>query len=316
MKHTLQEIFAVIIITAVLFGLPVVIFQNGPWVSAANTPVIHLTGVMKSGVWTNQEVNGLNYWWETFHPATITLREDEEVILRLTSSDGTHSFYIPELDIGPIQVEAGYTQDVLLRANRAGVFTYYCITVCGDCHYFMQGTIIVEADAKELATSEANRDNSICSLHEQQDEFTSFVDRGKYLYTRTGCATCHGEEGKGGVYNVNYVSGFIPQLDNLADKMKVYWEEDADIIVQLLETEPNLLRLEDDPPIENYNRFIAQYLSIQNKIINGSPSIQKLDPNGPEPPLKMPAWEEQLSTEDINSILAYLITLFPWEEYE
>ncbi|MCH7612594.1 MAG: hypothetical protein IIB95_03900 [Candidatus Marinimicrobia bacterium] len=27
-------------------------------------------------------------------------------------------------------------------------------------------------------------------------------------------------------------------------------------------------------------------------------------------------WEERLTKEEINSILAYLITLFPWEEYE
>ena len=33
--------------------------------------VITLTGYAACGVWTTEEVNGLNYWWKEFKPAVI-----------------------------------------------------------------------------------------------------------------------------------------------------------------------------------------------------------------------------------------------------
>lgn len=315
MKRGIQEVLAVSMTITVLVGLPVIVFQNGPSNSSGNVRVIHLTGVMKSGVWTDEEVNGLNYWWKSFRPATITLRKGEEILLRLTSSDGTHSFYVPELGIGPIQIEAGHTKEILLKANHVGEFTYYCTTVCGECHYFMRGIVRVVRNTTDIVLSDT-KISSECILHDPPENFTSFVAKGEYLYTYKGCVACHGDKGKGGVNNPNYVNEFVPHLDNLADKMKIYWEEDADTIIKLFESNVDFMSLEDEPPIDNYSRFLAQYQSISNKILNGSPVVQKLDTEKPEPPLTMPAWEEQLSENDINSILAYLISLYPWDEYE
>lgn len=315
MKRGLQELLAVGTTITVLVGLPVGIFQNGPWLAKGATRVIHLTGVMKNGVWTDEEVTGLDYWWKTFHPATIVLREGEEVLLRLSSSDGTHGFYLPELNLGPIQVESGHTVEVPFHATSAGNYTYYCTLVCGECHYFMRGTVRVLAASEKIVPHAENADLS-CEFHNPPDSFSSFIDRGGYLYTRKGCVACHGDKGKGGIYNPNYVNKFVPQLDNLADKMKIYWKEDADIIINHLEANADLENLEEDPPIDNYSRFLAQYSSIRNKILNGSALLQMANPDGPRPPLHMPAWEEQLSSKDINAILAYLISQFPWGELE
>ena len=33
--------------------------------------VINITGVGARGAWTLETVNGLNYWWKSFEPATI-----------------------------------------------------------------------------------------------------------------------------------------------------------------------------------------------------------------------------------------------------
>ncbi|MFQ6113903.1 MAG: c-type cytochrome, partial [bacterium] len=256
MKRGLQEVLATGITISLLIGLPVIVFQNGPWVAKGSTRVIHLTGVMKNGVWTKEEVTGLNYWWKTFHPAKIILREGEEVLLRLSSSDGTHGFYVPELNLGPIQVESGHTVEVWLRADHAGKYTYYCTLVCGECHYYMRGTIEVFA-ANETFTSYVENADLSCKFHNLPGKFSSIIERGKYLYKRKGCVTCHGEDGKGGVYDPNYVSKFVPRLDILADKMKIYWEEDAEIIIKLLESNTDLESVEDDPPIDSYSRFLA-----------------------------------------------------------
>jgi len=45
------------------------------------------------------------------------------------------------------------------------------------------------------------------------------------------------------------------------------------------------------------------------------PDRQRLDPEGPIPPLYMPSWEMHLSEKEINAVLAYLISEFPWEDY-
>ncbi|MFQ5650008.1 MAG: c-type cytochrome [bacterium] len=316
MKWTLKEVLAASVTIVLLIGLPVVVFQNGPWVARGSTRVIHLTGVMANGVWTDEEVTGLNYWRKTFRPATIVLRAGEEVLLRLSSSDGTHGFYVPELNLGPIQVESGHTVEVPLRAQKAGQYTYYCTLVCGECHYFMRGTVKVLAEGEAFAShADEMGTPSLCEYHSPPDEL-SFIERGEYLYKRKGCVTCHGEAGKGGVYNPNYVKEVIPQLNTLAEKMKIDWKEDADILLGLMESGTDLESLEDDPPVWGYSRFLAQYHSIRKKILNGAPSLQKLDPDGPTPPLHMPAWEEELSSEDIDAILAYLINQYPWQDYE
>lgn len=315
MRHTLQELLAVAVTVTVLVGMPFAVFRNGPWTSDGHNRIIHLTGVMKGGVWTDERVNGLNYWWKSFPPAEITIDQGEEVLLRLSSSDVTHSFYVPELGLGPITVKPGHTEEVLFRAEREGRFVYHCITVCGECHYFMKGAVVVLSTDVQARPGE-HKTNPECELHDSPGTFPSYVEKGKYLYSSRGCGTCHGSEGKGGIYNPNYVSQFVPRLDDIADKMKIYWEEDAHTVIKLLESGSDLESLEDDPPIDNFSRFIAQYRSIHTKINEGSPKVQRLDRRGPDPPLSMPAWREQLSEEDINSILAYLITLFPWEDFE
>jgi cytochrome c553 len=184
----------------------------------------------------------------------------------------------------------------------------------------MQGTIkILDGEEKKIASY--INENTItsepyCEIHSSSMNFSSFIERGEYLYKRKGCISCHGNNGKGGVYNPNYVNKFIPRLDELADKMKIYSKDDADTMIKLLESKVDLESLEDNPPIENYTRILAQYNSVCNKILDGSSSLQKLDTDGPKPPLDMPAWEGQLSEEDINQIIAYLITQYPWEKYE
>ncbi|MFQ6607345.1 MAG: c-type cytochrome [Fidelibacterota bacterium] len=315
MKRGFQELLAVGITLVGLAGLPLTIFSYNPSRSYDSLPVIHLTGVMKNGVWTDEEVNGINYWWKSFHPAVLRLQKDNEILLRLTSSDGTHSFYVPELGIGPIQIEAGHTVEITVQPDKIGEFTYYCLTVCGECHYYMRGRVIVTSDTLYKLSNDYSID-TYCTIHNPPENFDSFVAKGEYLYQSKGCITCHGENGAGGVYNPNYINEYVPPLNNLADKMKIYWKEDADIVIDLLTTNVDLNSQEDKSPIENYSRFLAQYHSIHKKILNGSSKLQKLNLELPDPPLTMPSWEEQLSEEDINSILAYLINLYPWDEYE
>jgi mono/diheme cytochrome c family protein len=316
MNNKLQEFAATLITITTLVGLPALIFRGAPWKTTDDQPVIHLTALKKSGIWTQSEVNGLTYWWKSFQPRTLVLREGEPVRLRLTSSDVTHSFYVPELFPEPIIVKAGFTEEMVLVPKKSGEYTYYCITVCGECHYMMRGTIrVLPADAPIDETARGSAALT-CTHESTSPESKPLLARGKFLFHERGCYTCHGDQGQGGVYNPNYVSQYVPQLNTLAERMKLYWEEDADTIITLLEKGADLESLAADPPIDGYHRFLAQYGSIRDKIRNGSPQVQKLDREGPEPPLTMPSWEYQLTDRDIDALIAYLLSLYPWEEWD
>lgn len=141
----------------------------------------------------------------------------------------------------------------------------------------------------------------------------SAVERGKWLYRRKGCFVCHGESGMGGVPNYNYVKETVPALNAMADRMMITSREDADSIIQKLEQGADLEALVDDPPIPRYNVFLAQYNAIRGLIRNGNRSGKK-NPEGPQPPLSMPAWKHKLSDGDIDDMLAYLLTLQHWED--
>lgn len=316
MKIRIQEFLALVLTLIFLVGVPITVYSYAPWVVEDNGPrVIYLTGVQKSGVWTGERVNAFNLWWKNFQPATITIAEGEEVIIRLTSADVTHSFYVPELYPEPIIVEPGHTEELKLTGSAPGVYTYYCTTVCGDCHYSMRGSIVVGDVGSELLV-EKSIVTEACKLHEPGSAELPFLDRGEYLFASSGCITCHGEGGQGGVRNPNYVKGTVPELAGLADRMWIYWEEDADSIIAMLEQGVDLATHEGLPPIENFGRFLAQYGSMRAKLVNGAPQIQKLDPTGPEPPLAMPAWETKLSSRDMDAIMAYLISVFDWSQYD
>ena len=40
----------------------------------------------------------------------------------------------------------------------------------------------------------------------------------------------------------------------------------------------------------------------------------KLEPEGAEPPLQMPAWQYLVEEREIDALLVYFVSLYPWEE--
>lgn len=96
------------------------------------------------------------------------------------------------------------------------------------------------------------------------------VERGHVLFARAGCVTCHGVGGAGGYPNNNVVGGQIPNLRGISQR---YTKDE-----------------------------------LKRKIARGV-IPQKADPGGPDPLLRMPAWGETLSDDEISSVVEYLWTL-------
>jgi heme/copper-type cytochrome/quinol oxidase subunit 2 len=139
----------------VLLGLPLLLWF---WRTDAlvhryppGTRIINLTAIAHGGIWTREEIAGLNYWWIKPTRATeIPLNRGDHVVVRLHSVDVLHSFAIPLLHLGPVDVPAGHTVEMKFNADRAGVLTFLCWQVCSPDHPGLRGRFLVKgAEAEE-----------------------------------------------------------------------------------------------------------------------------------------------------------------------
>ncbi len=321
MKINTKEILGGLALLLVLVGTPLVINYFSPWRNHGSTRIINLTAISTQGIWTADKVDGLNIWNSVFKKATIVMHKGEKVILRFTTVDVTHSFYIPELKLGPVFVDAGHLYDVPFTADTTGIFTYYCTSICGHCHFYMQGKFIIldsgqDVSEEELAKINKGIDTTLqfCSTPLNDNLLPKdIILKGKMLFENRNCILCHGKGGKGGVKNTNYAKTTIPELFTLAEKLKIPDKETADSIIQLLRINADFDKLNNNPPFRTYSRFLAQFKSINQKILDGANILQKADSLGPVPPLCMPSWEYYLTQDEINAILAYLINQNKWE---
>lgn len=236
--------------------------------------------------------------------------------------DVTHSFYAPDLNIGPVDVWPGKVYDIPFKANKTGSFMYYCTKVCGKSHFYMQGKIIIldahktytEAQINEMQNDSIIEGKMMADDGQEMSKAKNIIERGKELFVKKNCVACHGANGVGGIFNTNYAKKTVPQLNTLATKLKIPDKETADSIIKLLEKKCDLEKLNDNPPFPTYSRFASQYNSITRKILDGASVVQRADSTGPMPPLYMPSWEDYLTKDEINAIIAYLISLNNWDE--
>jgi plastocyanin/mono/diheme cytochrome c family protein len=315
MKIRAQETLAVVGTVAVLVGTPVAIVGHGQNRSSQETGrVIVLTGVQKDGVWTDQEVTAVSFTVKRFRPATIVLREDERVTLRLTSADVSHSFYVPELGIGPVEVKAGKTREVTIEGAKPGVYTYYCTKVCGRCHHFMRGQVVVMTRSGERPKEPADAPPPGCAARTAAvPARRPELGRAARLFHEKGCVACHGEGGRGGVKNPNYIKDTVPNLDAMAERFMLFEEEDAERAIEWILSGTDVLATPGEEPWPRYAVFQAQYKAVYELIQNGNPAGKK-DPNGIEPPLSMPHWGDVLADGEIREMIAYLLSLHNWEK--
>lgn len=300
---------ATIVVLLVLAGVPslVWVYQKfcRPLHYAAR--VIDITGVGAAGAWTLERVSGLNYWWKPFEPATIHLWRGEQVVLRFQSADVFHQFYAPALGLGPVDVDPGHTREIGFKAEKSGVFQYYCTSMCGNCHFYMQGWIVV-TPAGEKPVSPRPITCSLCLPDADDPGDKDLAVQGEYLYRAMGCVTCHGIAGNGGVQNYNYIKETVPAHNQTAAKLFLTDEEDRRMFLARI-------RQEADPGDVNAwqdisrPRLVLDRFNAAVALIEQGKAAARLDMNGPDPPLHMPAWRNSLSRKQIHSIMAYFISL-------
>lgn len=82
-----------------------------------------------------------------FAPDYIDVNEGDEVTLHLTSLeqalDQTHGFAIDSYNIN-VSMEPGRYEEITFKADRAGVFPFYCTEFCSALHLEMVGYLLVK----------------------------------------------------------------------------------------------------------------------------------------------------------------------------
>ncbi len=133
-------------------------------------------------------------------------------------------------------------------------------------------------------------------------------DRGEIL-SAVFCVACHGTSTRESLPNPNSIRGKIPSLRTMADRLHLD-EDTIPIAIAALEKQNDLNGVEGLSSITSF-----QFENVRQLILAGSiPGAAK--PYGKQPPFVMPAWKEQLSHEDIASIVAYCLTQYSYDDEE
>lgn len=299
MRARFREWVSVAITVGGLTGIPFWVASQRDARVPEDRRVIYLTGVMKDGAWTTEMVTSLNYGLKSFEPSIVRIAENEKVLFRLTSADVSHGFSVPGLGLGPVTVAPGEILELAFDADTTGVFSYYCTTICGACHYFMRGFIYIGGVSPSI--DQSFRDQIIACPHHAYpenaplllaelvgglavpgagpDAVSSLISRGRALFLQKGCAMCHREA----VQALGGEAGEVPAA---------------------------ISTVADDPRYCPYQRFLARYEPARLGARRGR--LAELDTVGLRPPDVIPLGETGLTEEDVDALSTYLLTNFRW----
>ena len=208
------------------------------------------------------EVSGRQWWWEVTYPDQqivsaneLTIPVGQPVLLRLTSEDVIHSFWVPELH-GKMDLMPGRINNFWIQADREGVFVGECAEYCGTQHAKMLFRVV--------AVSQENFDTWLAQMQQPAAvPAGGSAQRGAEVFLEANCIQCHAIQG------TNATGELGPDLTHLASRRTI----GAGIL-----------------PLSRAN--LGGWIS---------------NPQGVKPGVKMPA--SDLSTEDFNALLDYLLSL-------
>lgn len=146
------------------------------------------------------DVIGRQWWWEfryvdaeahrTFTTANeLRIPVGRPVIIRASSRDVIHSFWVPNLH-GKIDLVPGRTNTIWIQADRAGEFRGQCAEFCGIQHARMAFLVIAEPEPAFDAWVAAYLQPATSPMTEQ-------ARLGEQVFTEAQCSMCHTIRGTG-----------------------------------------------------------------------------------------------------------------------
>jgi cytochrome c oxidase subunit II len=146
----------------------------------------------------NIELVGHQWWWEaryanskasdSFTTANeLHIPVGRPVIIRLTSSDVIHTFWVPSLH-GKKDMIPGRTAHIQLRADKPGVYRGQCAEFCGLEHAMMAMLVVADPPHEYDAWAALQRKTA-------PPPSTPETMRGQQVFLTTTCVMCHTIQG-------------------------------------------------------------------------------------------------------------------------
>ncbi|HEX6749804.1 MAG TPA: cytochrome c oxidase subunit II [Longimicrobium sp.] len=137
---------------------------------------------------------GHQWWWEVTYNDSLSSRSlstaneihipvGRTVVVKMTSSDVIHSFWVPNL-AGKKDMIPGYSSTMWLRADRPGVFRGQCAEFCGHQHAKMALLVVAEPPAEFARWYDAQ-------LADNMPPTDTTQSTGKNVFMSHGCVLCH-----------------------------------------------------------------------------------------------------------------------------
>ncbi len=142
------------------------------------------------------EVIGHKFWWEVIYPehGIVTANElhipvGEPIEVRVTSADVIHSFWVPKISPGKIDMVPGRTNVIWMSADEPGAYRGQCTEFCGVQHALMSMLVVAE-EPDDFEAWLARRGRPLALPDEPE------LLRGLEVFTDAGCAACHTMDGR------------------------------------------------------------------------------------------------------------------------
>ncbi|TWU23564.1 cytochrome c oxidase subunit II [Bythopirellula polymerisocia] len=173
-SHALELVWTIIPAVTLLF---IAIYQMQAWAAdKLDAPAIDYTC----------EVTGRQFNWDFRYPGPdnelytqddivrtdgkLYLPVNEEILLKITSADVLHSFFLPNLRVKQ-DVVPGMAQKMWFKGKKTGGYDIVCAELCGWGHYKMKGRVFFlprdEYDAK-LAEFTAEQETMTVEVPEEE----------------------------------------------------------------------------------------------------------------------------------------------------
>ncbi len=158
------------------------------------------------------EVIGHMFWWEVRYPDHDITTANEihipvgaPVDVRVTSADVIHSFWVPQLAPGKVDMIPGRTNRIWMMAEEPGRFRGQCTEFCGVQHALMSLLVVAMPEEDFLAWISDRLPGT-----ELDDPLEL---RGREVFFEAGCQSCHTIQG---VSEPEFLGAPGPDLTHLA----------------------------------------------------------------------------------------------------
>lgn len=166
------------------------------------------------------KVTAGQWFWSFEYPEygitsqSLYLPVNQQVLLKLTSRDVIHSFWVPEFRVKQdVLPGENLVKELRITPTQTGSYTVRCAELCGGAHAYMNSPVLVVTPEEFKAW--VNKEMSAA----EEDP----AARGKRLAAANGCIGCHTLDGKPGV-GPTWL-GLYGKLETLSDGSTVTIDE-------------------------------------------------------------------------------------------